>query len=229
MKKYTAVVLFSGGQDSTTCLHYAIKQHGAANLLALSIAYNQRHAIEMEASAQIAEVAGVDRVKHSLDVMGQVGDSALVNAGEVIHADGRDDKDGKLPTSWVPGRNMMFLGLASMVAVKHKARIVYAGVCQEDYSGYPDCRQEFVEAMQVAATLAMPTSLGPIEIKTPLMNLNKKQTVELADRLGSDCWLALGHSVTCYEGQRPGCGVCPACELRAKGFKEAGMIDPATL
>ena len=229
MNKYTAVVLLSGGQDSTTCLHYAIKQHGAGNLLALSIAYNQRHATEMEASAQIAATAGVDRVAHSLDVIGQVGDSALVNAGEAIHADGRDDEEGKLPTSWVPGRNMMFLGLASMVAVKHKARIIYAGVCQTDYSGYPDCRQEFVEAMQAAATLAMPSSCGPIEIRTPLMELDKKQTVELAHRLGSDSWLALGHSVTCYEGQRPGCAKCAACELRAKGFEEAGMIDPATL
>ena len=229
MNKYQAVVLLSGGQDSTTCLHYAIKQHGADNLLALSIAYNQRHAIEMEASAQIAAAAGVDRVAHSLDVIGQVGDSALVNEGETIHAEGRDDEEGKLPTSWVPGRNMMFFGLASMVAVKHKARIIYAGVCQTDYSGYPDCRQEFVEAMQVAATLAMPTSLRPIEIRTPLMKLDKKQTVELAHSLGIDSWLALGHSVTCYEGQRPGCGECPACELRARGFEDAGMIDPATM
>ena len=113
------------------------------------------------------------------------------------------------------------------MAVREGARDVVTGTCQTDYSGYPDCRREFVDAFEKALTLAMPSSCGPVRVHTPLMYLTKAETVRLARRLGQGCWDALALSVTCYEGQRPGCGSCPACDLRARGFAEAGEVDPA--
>lgn len=226
MKRYEAIVLLSGGQDSTTCLYYAIKRHAHMNILALSVDYGQRHAVELMASSQIASYAKVDRVQHDLRVIKALDDSALVSDGP-IHGDGLQDEEGKLPTSFVPGRNLMFLSLAAMLAVKHGARTIYTGTCETDYSGYPDCRRQFIDAMEGAASLAMPSSTGPLEIVTPLMKLSKGDTVRLARRLGNECWHALSLSVTCYEGKRPGCGICPACILRAQGFAEAGEPDPS--
>jgi len=230
MKTYDAVVLFSGGQDSTTCLYHAMKEHGYDQVLALSIYYQQRHDNEVHASKDIAEFAMVDRVVHDLSVLAAVGDSALVDRNRPPIEEGGDtdkEMEGGLPTSFVPGRNLLFMGLASAVAVKHGARIIYTGTCQTDYSGYPDCRREFVDVMEQATTLAMPSSCGPIEIRTPLMYLTKEATVQMALELGDECWRAIGMSVTCYEGERPGCGKCPACVLRAKGFKAANLADPA--
>lgn len=229
MKTYDAVVLFSGGQDSTTCLYHAVKQHGHAKVLALTIYYKQRHEFEVRASKDIAELVEVDRVVHNLTALSEIADSALVDSTRPIEEGGVPDREmqGGLPTSFVPGRNLMFLGLASAIAVKHGARIIYTGTCQTDYSGYPDCRREFIDAMERAATLAMPSSRGPIKIRTPLMYLTKAETVQMALDLGKECWLAIGTSVTCYEGERPGCGECPACKLRAKGFEEVGLADPA--
>ena len=132
-----------------------------------------------------------------------------------------------LPTSFVPGRNALLLTLAASFAATLDARDVVTGVCQTDYSGYPDCREEFVTAMQAALNLAMPSSLRPMRLHTPLMHLTKAETVALARRLPG-AWDALALSVTCYNGQRPGCEVCPACALRGRGFDEAGEIDPAT-
>jgi len=225
-----AVVLLSGGQDSTTCLFFAIAEHGAGNVVAVSVDYGQRHRVELEAARDIARLAGVaEHVVLDTSVLKQLGDSALVN-GAAIEADGgRADIEAPsgLPTSFVPGRNMIMLAFAAAVAVKHGAKHIYTGVCQTDYSGYPDCRREFIDAMQRAATLAMPSSSGPLEVVTPLMHLTKAETVAMARGLGDGCWTALAKTVTCYHGQRPGCGVCPACELRAAGFAEAGETDPA--
>ena len=227
MKRYQAIVLLSGGQDSTTCLYYALKRHTPDEVLALSVDYGQRHRIELDASEQIATYANVDHVTHSLGVIGDLNDSALVSEDGDVHGDGREDSEGTLPATFVPGRNLMFLGLASMVAVKHGARTIYTGTCETDYSGYPDCRRSFIDSMEAAATEAMPSSCGPLKIETPLMWLTKAQTVTLAKNLGHECWHALGMSVTCYKGQRPGCGTCPSCMLRAQGFMEAGELDPA--
>jgi 7-cyano-7-deazaguanine synthase len=132
-----------------------------------------------------------------------------------------------LPTSFVPGRNLLFLSVAAAYAVKNGIKDVVTGVCHTDYSGYPDCRKVFVDAMRETVNLAMPSSAGPIHIHTPLMHLNKRATVLLAAELGDDCWRALGLTVTCYEGLRPGCGECPSCKLRVDGFKRAGLKDPA--
>lgn len=222
----SAIVLLSGGQDSTTCLYWALSQFDEVH--AVNIVYGQRHATELKAAEKIAKLAGVSYTKLDLRVLEQIGGSALVGDGELAGSGGHvdDAMPEGLPTSFVPGRNMLFLATAASFAVRKGARSIVTGVCQTDYSGYPDCREEFVKAMQDAATLAMPSSCGPIEIHTPLMRLTKAETVQMARELDG-CWEALAHSVTCYNGEIPGCGTCPACELRAAGFAAAGEEDPA--
>lgn len=225
-----AVVLFSGGQDSTTCLCSAIVSFGAPHVLALSVDYGQRHRAELEAAAEIAELLMVRHLVLDLGVLGQLGGSALLRPDEPIAAvGGLEDAEAPagLPTSFVPGRNLMLLSLAAAVAVQHGAKHVYTGVCQTDYSGYPDCRESFVRAMERAANEAMPTSCGPLCIHAPLMHLTKADTVRMAERFGALGWAALRLTITCYNGKRPGCGTCPACILRARGFAEAGEKDPA--
>lgn len=221
-----AVVLFSGGQDSTTCLYFAKLLHDS--VIAVSVAYGQRHKAELDAAAKIAALAGVEHRVLDLPVLGQLSDSALVSDAPLTASGGVPDREMPqgLPTSFVPGRNALLLTLAAAVAVKVGARDIYSGVCQTDYSGYPDCRREFVDALERSLTLAMPSSSGPLRIVTPLMHMTKAETVKLARRVPG-CWEALALTLTCYNGARPGCGACPACELRAKGFAEAGEADPA--
>lgn len=222
-----AIVLFSGGQDSTTCLHWALMQFD--NVFAVSVLYGQRHRAELDAARQIAARAGVRHLVLEAPVIGGLGGSALVDTNVALQADGGIPDAAMpqgLPTSYVPGRNALFLTLAAAVAVREGVKNIVTGVCQTDYSGYPDCRETFVQAMQGALTLAMPSSSGPLLIHTPLMHLSKADTVRMAKRLPG-CWDALELSITCYNGQRPGCGKCASCELRAKGFAEAGSFDPA--
>src|SRR5581483_844800 len=212
-----AVVLFSGGQDSTTCLYWALNQ-GYASVHAVGFDYGQRHRIELEQARIIADRAGVSYAVLPLPTLAAIGDSALVGPGDV----GQTDRAG-LPSSFVPGRNLLFLTAAAAYAYKRGATVLVGGMCETDYSGYPDCRRATLDALQQAIELGMEY---PIEIVTPLMYLSKKETVELAYSLPG-CWEALAESHTCYEGVRPGCGRCPACVLRAKGFAEAGLTDPA--
>lgn len=222
-----AIVLLSGGQDSTTCLFWARQQFD--EVIAASIFYGQRHAAELQAARDIAEAAKVPHSEIALSALGDIGDSALVRKDlELAGSGGRPDAampEG-LPTSFVPGRNLLFLAVAGALAVKHGVKDIVTGVCQTDFSGYPDCRREFVDSMERTLGLAMPSSSGPFRIHTPLMHLTKAETVKLATRLPG-CMNAMRLSVTCYHGQRPGCGTCPACALRAKGFTEAGIPDPA--
>lgn len=221
-----ALVLLSGGQDSTTCLYWA-KAH-FDEVAALSIYYGQRHKTELEAAREIAGLAKVAHYEIDIPALQLLGDSALVDdRKELAGSGGLVDKEMPqgLPTSFVPGRNLLFLATAAACAVKLGAKHIVTGVCQTDYSGYPDCRQEFISAMEVAVTRAMPTSVGPLYIDTPLMFLTKAETVVLANDL-EGCWDALARSITCYHGKRPGCGTCPACELRMRGFADAGMLDP---
>lgn len=222
-----AIVLLSGGQDSTTCLFWAKRRFDQVN--AIGIFYGQRHRAELDAARVIAELAGVSFDILDAPVLGAIGDSDLVREGSTFGSSGgRSDTamPGGLPTSFVPGRNALFLTLAGVVAVKLGAKDIVTGTCQTDYSGYPDCRREFIDAQEQALTLAMPSSAGPIKIHTPLMFMTKAETVHLAMTLPG-CWDALALSMTCYNGKRPGCGTCPACALRAKGFNEAGVMDPA--
>ncbi len=228
-----AIVLLSGGQDSTTSLYWAKEKYGADELLALSIFYGQRHAPELQAAQNIAKMAGVRHVELEATVLAAIGDSDLVKKDTEIKADGGykdtatlDTMSKGLPTSFVPGRNLLFLSLAAAVAVREGAKEIVTGVCQTDFSGYPDCRRLFIDSLERTLTLAMPSQSGPFSIQTPLMAITKADTVRLARGLPG-CWEALALSATCYEGKRPGCGVCPACVLRAKGFAEAGWEDPA--
>lgn len=224
-----AVVLLSGGQDSTTCLAWAVKKFGAEKVTALSIFYGQRHAAELDAANQVAKHFGVRHIVQALQVLHDIGGSALVGVGQLKGEGGLVDQamPQGLPTSFVPGRNILFLTVAAAYAVKLEATHIVTGVCETDFSGYPDCREDFVLSMQQTINKGMPSGCGPLIIDTPLMHLSKAETVQLARTLPG-AWDALGYSVTCYEGQRPGCGTCGACHLRAKGFEEAGEQDPAT-
>lgn len=223
-----AIVLLSGGQDSTTTLFWAKRQFGD-DLLAVSIFYGQRHEAELGAAVEIAKLAGVRHQMLRADVLAAIGDSDLVRKDTEIKLDGGyadAAAPNGLPSSFVPGRNLLFLSLAAAVAVREGARDIVTGVCQTDYSGYPDCRRPFIDSLEQTLGHAMPSGSGPFSIHTPLMEMTKRETVDLAWSLDG-CWEALALSVTCYHGKRPGCGVCPSCTLRAKGFEEAGLPDPS--
>lgn len=209
-----AVVLLSGGQDSTTCLFWAMARGPVA---ALAIDYGQRHARELAAAERIAKFAGVPlhRAKLSFPFVSGLTDR---DARIGTRLDG-------LPTTFVPGRNAVFLALAAGVAKEEGHVSVVIGCSAVDYSGYPDCRPGFLMKQREALRdgLDMPT----LEIVAPLVDRTKAQTVQIAYDLGPECWNALAHSWTCYLGGERPCGECPACVLRAKGFVEAGYPDPA--
>jgi 7-cyano-7-deazaguanine synthase len=212
-----AVVVLSGGQDSTTCLWWAIDRFGRANVRALTFDYGQRHRIELDCAASVAESAGVDHEVLPIDTFAALGGNALTNESLRIS----DETTGGLPVTFVPGRNLVFLTFAAAWAWPRNIEHIVTGVAQTDYSGYPDCRQETLDALVHTLRLGMERNFS---IHAPLMDLTKKETVELARDLGALDALALTH--TCYEGQRPPCGRCQACQLRAKGFAEAGIEDP---
>ena len=230
----SALVLFSGGQDSTTCLADALSRYARVETVAFD--YGQRHRVELDARLQVraalraqfpawGERLGED---HLLDasVLGQVSETALTRDSAIaMQANG-------LPNTFVPGRNLLFLTLAAALAYRRGLDVIVTGVCETDYSGYPDCRDDTMKAMQVALSLGMDKRL---RIETPLMWIDKAQTWQLAHDLGQASGLAGGgqqlvdliveHSHTCYLGERSqrhawgyGCGHCPACELRAAGF-----------
>lgn len=214
-----ALVVLSGGQDSTTCLYWAIDRFGADNVSTVTFDYGQRHRIELECARKIAALANVPQTCLPIDTFSAIGGDALTDA----HIEIAIDVDGKtgLPNTFVPGRNIIFLTYAAAWAWPRKIRHIVTGVAQTDYSGYPDCREETLQSLQQSLRLGMESD---IEIHAPLMQLSKKETVELARDLGALDAMSLTH--TCYQGSRPPCGVCPACELRAKGFAEAGIDDP---
>lgn len=213
-----ALVLLSGGQDSTTCLYWAIDRFGRTNITSLSFDYGQRHRIELDCANAIAVDAGVAHVNLPIDTFTALGGNALTD--DIAVPDAAADAPG-LPDTFVPGRNLVFLTFAAAYAWQRDIRHLVTGVAQTDYSGYPDCREETIESLQQTLRLGMESR---IEIHAPLMHLSKQQTVELARDLGALHAMALTH--TCYNGQRPPCGACAACELRAKGFAAAGVDDP---
>lgn len=210
-----AVVLFSGGQDSTTCLAWAAARY--RRLLAVTIDYGQRHRIELEAAARIARAAGIEQIVLPCDSFRALGGNSLTGSQAVESS----TPTGGLPNTFVPGRNLIFLTLAAAAAWQRGISELVTGVCQTDYSGYPDCRADTMAALQSALRTGLD---APFTIHTPLMHLTKAQTVLLLRDLGRLDWLALSH--TCYNGSRPPCRQCPACSLRAKGFAEAGIADP---
>lgn len=214
-----AVVLFSGGQDSTTCLFWALEKF--AEVTALLVAYGQRHAVELQQARRIAAAAGVRLVEVATDFFRLHPDNALTNP-ELAVLDAPES--GGLPNTFVPGRNLVFLNIAAIHAYGVGARRLVAGVCQTDYSGYPDCRLDFVESAEQTLSLAMAREFM---IHAPLMFLDKAETWRLAERLGRlETVVELSH--TCYNGDRTrrhawgyGCGTCPACKLRRAGYEKA--------
>lgn len=222
MDMQSAVVLLSGGQDSTTCLAWAIKRFKTVH--AILFYYGQRHKVELEAASTIflaTREMGVEshHVINMEDLFGQVTHSRLLEKDSPIEEP--SEHDSTLPASFVHYRNVFFLTVAAAHAYFLDVGNLVIGICQTDFSGYPDCRNEFTKAMNTALTLA---SAKPLDVHTPLMWLTKAETVKMMAELGELELLA--HSHTCYEGAYPPCGECPACVLRAKGFAEAGVYDP---
>jgi len=181
--------------------------------------YGQRHRIELDCARRVAEEAGIANVCLPIDTFAALGGDALTDASIAVSDEA--DTGTELPVTFVAGRNLIFLTFAAAYAYRHNIGHLVTGVAQTDYSGYPDCREKTIAALQKAISLGMDRDL---QIHTPLMHRSKKDTVELAARLGALDAMALTH--TCYNGQRPPCGHCAACELRAKGFAEAGVPDP---
>ncbi len=212
-----ALVVLSGGQDSTTCLYWAIEKFGATAVESVTFDYGQRHRIELECAQKVAEKAGIPNQILPIDTFAVLGGNALTDQ----QMDVETPTTGQLPNTFVPGRNLIFMTFAAAFAYQRKARHLVTGVAQTDYSGYPDCREDTMRALQEALQLGMESNF---EIHTPLMHMSKKETVELAKRLGAIEAMAFTH--TCYNGERPPCGHCASCELRAKGFSEAGIRDP---
>ena len=215
----TAVVVLSGGQDSVTCLGVALAQH--EKVVAVSFLYGQKHNIELKQAAFIADGLGVPHSLIDLSFFGGMVTSELTSA------DGDTTKEhaykAGLPASFVPNRNALFLTLAHAVAQEVGASTIYGGMCETDYSGYPDCREEFIQKLETALNVGYETN---VQIKTPLMHLTKAETFALAERVGI-LPVVISHSHTCYNGDREhvhdwghGCGKCPACELRKKGYNE---------
>lgn len=215
MTSKKAVVLFSGGQDSTTCLAQALHDF-PGQVVAVCFDFGQRHRVEIEQAQKIAALANVPLHVMDLTFLGSLHKNALTSTEvEIIH------EEGTLPSTFVPGRNLVFLVFAAIYAYDKGIRTLYTGVCETDYSGYPDCRHEFIQSAQKSISLALDE---PFEIRTPLMWISKADTVKLMQTLGHLDWYA--HTHTCYEGARPACGKCPACILRLRGFAEAGVPDP---
>lgn len=214
LKTKEALVLHSGGQDSTTCLAWALKKFDKVYLI--SFDYGQRHKSEIRAAKTIARRLKLSHETLKLPILKELTKNALTDKSIKV----KTSKKGGLPTTFVDGRNALFLTVAAIYAKQKGIPNLVTGVCQTDYSGYPDCRHEFIKSIQKTLTLAMEF---PFKIHTPLMFLTKAQTIGLMVKLGGLELLKYTH--TCYEGTKPACGKCPACRLRLKGFKEYGIDD----
>jgi len=222
-----AMVLFSGGQDSTACLAWALTRFEHVETIGFD--YHQRHSVELECRLHVrsalhtqfpqwARRLGDDHLL-DLSLLGQISDTALTDAREIeMTAQG-------LPNTFVPGRNLLFFTFAATVAYRRSLNVLVGGMCETDFSGYPDCRDNTLKALQVALSLGVD---APMTIETPLMWMDKAQTWALTDQLGGEklTQLVVEHTHTCYLGDRDqrhawgyGCGVCPACDLRRKGYR----------
>lgn len=206
-----ALVVFSGGQDSTICLFQAMQQYGAENVQAITFAYGQRHGIELERAASIAQELGIRQTVLDLSLITAITHNALTDAQAAIQTDAQG-----MPNTFVDGRNALFLLYAAIYAKSQNIRDIFIGVCETDFSGYPDCRQIFVQSMNVTLNLAMAYDF---RLHTPLMYLTKKETWALADELGVLDYIRT-RTHTCYLGVDGGCHECPSCVLRERGLAE---------
>jgi 7-cyano-7-deazaguanine synthase len=223
----SALVLFSGGQDSTACLAWALDRY--ARVETVGFDYGQRHRVELDCRPRVlaalrerfphwAERLGDDHLL-DLGVLGRISDTALTDARAIeLQANG-------LPNTFVPGRNLLFLTLAAALATRRGVSVLVGGMCETDYSGYPDCRDNTLKALQVALSLGLD---APMTVETPLMWLTKAETWALTERLGGSALveIVVEETHTCYLGERMprhawgrGCGACPACELRRSGWQ----------
>jgi 7-cyano-7-deazaguanine synthase len=224
----SALVLFSGGQDSTTCLAWALSRY--AKVETIGFDYGQRHAIELSVRPQLLKKMrafssdwhrklGEDHMI-DLSLISKISDTALTQDVEIAM------QENGLPNTFVPGRNLLFMTVAATVAYRRGLDVLVGGMCETDFSGYPDCRDDTMKALQVALNLGMATRL---KVETPLMWIDKAATWRMAQELGGTTLVELirEDTHTCYLGERGamhdwgyGCGKCPACELRARGYKE---------
>lgn len=220
-KKDACVVVLSGGQDSVTCLGVALGEYKQVHCICFS--YGQKHTVEIICARKICDMyENVTFEIVQVPALSFLNDSALISGN---HTDVNELREDKLPASFVPNRNALFLTIAHAYAQKMNAQAIITGVCQTDYSGYPDCRLSFIKAMEAALNAG---SNQLIKIETPLMELTKAQTFQLAEEVGIlDVVINMSH--TCYNGKRGGefyhywghgCGECPACKLRKKGWEE---------
>lgn len=210
MNKETALVVFSGGQDSTTCLFWAMREF--KKVYALSFIYGQKHRNEVELARHIAEEAEVEFEVMDVSFIGKLGRNSLTDMS--IPMDQEKPMDS-FPNTFVPGRNLFFLSIAAVYAREKGINHIVTGVSQTDFSGYPDCRDAFIKSLNVTLNLAMDEQFV---IHTPLMWIDKAQTWQLADELGV-LELIRHETLTCYNGvQGDGCGHCPSCKLRKEGL-----------
>jgi 7-cyano-7-deazaguanine synthase len=223
----TALILFSGGQDSATCLAWALERYDRVETIGFD--YGQKHRVELDCRTTAlaalraafpawSEKLGADHLI-ALPVIGEISETALTRDVAIAM------QSNGLPNTFVPGRNLLFLTVAAMVAYRIGAKFIVTGVCETDFSGYPDCRDDTIKALQAALNLGMETRFV---LETPLMWIDKAETWRMAHRLGGEKLVALivEQTHTCYQGDRThrhawgyGCGQCPACDLRRKGFK----------
>ncbi|WP_350342995.1 7-cyano-7-deazaguanine synthase QueC [Proteinivorax tanatarense] len=205
-----AVVVFSGGQDSTTCLFWAMEKFD--EVIAVSFDYNQRHKKELECAAEIAKEQNIEHHILDMSLLNQLAPNALTRDDIDV-----EEKEGELPSTAVDGRNMLFLTFAAVLAKQKGARHIVTGVCQTDFSGYPDCRDVFIKSLDVTLNLSMDY---PYVIHTPLMWMDKADAWQLADKLGKLDYV-IEKTLTCYNGIiGTGCKTCPACQLRAQGLEK---------
>ncbi|GAB3066437.1 7-cyano-7-deazaguanine synthase QueC [Salinicoccus sesuvii] len=210
MDRHKAIVVFSGGQDSTTCMFHAMANYDEVELVTFN--YGQRHNAEIEVAKSIAEEQGLKHRILDMSLLGQLSPNALTDHSMDITT----DEAAGVPNTFVPARNMLFLSFASAIAYQVGAKTIITGVCETDFSGYPDCRDVFIKSMNVTANLAMDRDFV---IETPLMWLDKKETWALADKYGKLDYVRK-KTLTCYEGIiGDGCGECPACQLRNAGLE----------
>ncbi|HZG87134.1 7-cyano-7-deazaguanine synthase QueC [Paenibacillus sp.] len=210
MKDENAIVVFSGGQDSTTCLFWAMRRFRRVE--AVTFDYGQRHRAELECAARIAAEQGIKHHVLDMSLLNQLAPNALTREDIAI-----EHESGSLPTTFVDGRNLLFLTFAAVLAKQAGAKHLVTGVCETDFSGYPDCRDVFIKSLNVTLNLAMDY---PFVIDTPLMRLSKADTWRLADELGVLDYVR-EQTLTCYNGiPADGCGECPACLLRRRGLEE---------
>jgi 7-cyano-7-deazaguanine synthase len=218
MKKKKAIVLFSGGLDSTTCLYWALNKGYECH--ALTVSYGQRHKREIKSARKIAKLAGVKltQIEMSLPWLKK---SSLVNKNlKIPNLSLSKIASGRVPSTYVPGRNLMFTAFSASLADAEKADAIITGPNVMDYSGYPDCRPEFYKPLEKAVNLG--TTLKNFKILTPLIKLTKSEIVKLAVKLK----VPLEYTWSCYAGSVKPCGKCDSCKLRLKGFNEAGYKDP---